>query len=207
MKSYGLIQDQDEVDRLFSIFFDFVSVLVDIPESDREHCRQLFKPIAVKQNTLLETAGTVHQYHNFIVSGHMRNFYRDDNQREITTDISDGPRFFTSYYHFMQQSVSHEYLHCITDCELLRISHDDVAVAAQIGITIKEFSEKILQHYLESSKQRAIDLTTLTGKERYLKLIHHHPSIIQHVPLVYIASYLGLNAGSLSRIRQALASD
>ena len=205
MNSYELIQNQDKVSYLFKVFFDFIRVLVDIPKSDQEYCRQLFKPISVKQNTLIEVEGTVHKYHNFIVSGHMRNFYLDENQKEITTDISDGPRFFTSYYHFVHRSISNENLHCITDCELLRISRDDIDIASQVGITSKEYSEKILQHYLESSKQRAIDLTTLTGKERYLKLVKNHPSIIQNVPLAYIASYLGLNAGSLSRIRQEIS--
>lgn len=205
MKNFDLIQNQEEVSSLFNVFFNFIRALVDIPESDQAYCRQLFQPISVKQNTLIEVEGTVHQYHNFIVSGHMRNFFLDKNQKEITTDISDGPRFFTSYYHFMHRSVSNENLHCITDCKILRISRDDIDRADQVGITLKEYSEKILQFYLESSKQRTIDLTTLSGKERYLKLIHKHPSIIEKIPLAYIASYLGLNAGSLSRIRQEIS--
>lgn len=204
MKKYSLIQNQDEVNRLFGVFFDYVRLLTDIPQSDQDYCRQLFEPVYAPKNTLLETEGTVHKYHNFVVSGFIRNYHLDHEQREVTVDINDGPRFFTSYNHFINQTIANENLHCITDCKLLRISRENVSKAAGLGITSQEYSEKILQYYLESSKQRIIDLTTLTAKERYLKLMDKHPNIIQNVPLIYIASYLGINPGSLSRIRQEL---
>lgn len=205
MNGCKAITNPEDVSRIFNTFFDYVRILVDIPEKDQEHCRQLFKPVLVKKNTILETEGTIHKYHNFIVSGYMRNFHHNEQQEQVTTDINDGPRFFTSYNHFMYRTISNENLHCITDCELLRISRDDVDVASNIGITQQEYSEKILQYYLEASKQRIIDLTTLTAKERYLKLVQNRPSIIKNVPLVYIASYIGVNAGSLSRIRNELS--
>lgn len=204
MDKYRIITDSDEVTRLFEIFFNYVRVLIEIPKSDQEYCQQLFQAVFVKKDTIIETEGALHKYHNFIVSGHMRNFHHNKEGKEITTDINDGPRFFTSYYHFIHQTVSNENLQCVTDCELLRISREDVEKAANIGLTTKEYTERVLQYYLELSKQRIIDLTTLTGKERYLKLMNKHPSILQNVPLNHIASYLGLNAGSLSRIRQEL---
>ncbi len=204
MDKYRIINDSGEVARLFEIFFNYVRVLIEIPKSDQEYCHQLFQAVFVKKDTIIETEGSLHKYHNFIVSGHMRNFHHNQEGKEITTDINDGPRFFTSYYHFIHQTVSNENLQCVTDCELLRISREDIEKAANIGLTSKEYTERVLQYYLEQSKQRIIDLTTLTGKERYLKLMNKHPSIIQNVPLTHIASYLGLNAGSLSRIRQEL---
>jgi len=204
MNNYIIISDQAQIPKLFEVFFNYVRLLVEIPESDQQYCYELFEPILVKKGTLLEKEGTVHNHHNFIVSGHMRNFHHNEERKEITTDINDGPRFFTSYNHFINKTVSNENLHCITDCELLRVSREDVDKAAHISLTSKEYTEKVLQYHLESIKQRAIDLTTLSGKERYLKLLETCPSIVQNVPLNYIASYLGLNAGSLSRIRQEL---
>lgn len=186
----------------FEVFFDYVRLLIDIPEVDQEICRTYFKPIVVKKDTILVPSGKVPEYHNFIVSGYMRNYYVDEKGQEVTTDINDGPRFFTSYDAFAHRSVSKENLHCITDCELLQISRDDVDVTAKIGLTQQDYSIQILQQQLEVNKQRAVDLTTLTAEQRYLKLLKNHPSIIQNIPLKYIASYLGINPGSLSRIRK-----
>ena len=186
----------------FEVFFDYVRLLVDIPKVDRDQCRDFFKPIKVKKDTIISPAGKIPTHHNFIVSGFMRNYYTDDKGQEITTDINDGPRFFTSYDAFMNKTISKENLHCITDCELLQITREGVDFTAKYGVTQQQYSLLILQQHLEKNKQRTIDLTTLTAEERYLKLMENHPTIIQNIPLKYIASYLGINPGSLSRIRK-----
>lgn len=188
----------------FDTFFTYVRLLVDIPEGDQEICRQYFKPVFVKKDMLVAMAGTVHEFHNFIVTGFMRNFHHNQDGQEVTTDINDGPRFFTFYNHFMNRTISNENLHCITDCELLQLKRDDVDITAQLGVTQMAYSLQILQYHLEKDKQRIIDLTTLSAEKRYLKLLLNHPSILRNVPLKYIASYLGINPGSLSRIRKEI---
>jgi len=192
------------MNRHFQIFFDYVRLLVDIPDVDQEICRTYFKPLSVKKDTILAPSSKVPEYHNFIVSGYMRNYFMDEKGQEVTTDINDGPRFFTSYDSFIHRTVSKENLHCITDCELLQITRDEVDITAKIGVTQQDYTVQILQQQLEKNKQRAVDLTTLSAEQRYLKLLQNHPSILQNIPLKYIASYLGINPGSLSRIRREL---
>ncbi|MFD2590085.1 Crp/Fnr family transcriptional regulator [Aquimarina hainanensis] len=200
-----LLQSPDEISKMFHGLFDFINLLMPISEHDQKLCKKYFKPYTVKKGTLLEVEGTTHTHHNFIVSGYMRNFHHDEKGKEITTDINDGPRFFTSYYSFIQQTISNENLHCITDCKLLRINRKDNEIITRQGQNSQKYVEKILQYNLESSRQRVIDSNTLTAKERYLKMLKNHPAILRNVPINYIASYLGINAGSLSRIRQEIS--
>ncbi len=199
------MKESQDVDRYFEVFFDYVRLLVDIPKIDQDICRRHFQPIIVKKDTILAKAGTIHKHHNFIVSGYMRIFYVDEKGQEITIDINDGPRFFTSYHHFWHKTPSNENLHCISDCELLQITREDVDIGAAISVTQSDYTMKILQQRLEINRLRAIDAATLSAEERYLKLMTNHPSIIQNVPLKYIASFLGINPGSLSRIRKELS--
>ncbi len=189
------------MDYYYERFFDYVGEILIMPEHDKALCRQLFKPIFVPKDTLIEKAGTVPQYHNFIVSGYMRNFYVDKDGSEITIDLNDGPRLFTSYFHFMNRSVSNENLQCITDCEILRINRDDVEIGASQGITQKDYTVQILNKRLEANKQRAFDMANLTAEERYHKFEKENPNIMKYVPLGYIASYLGITQRHLSRIR------
>ena len=185
-------------------FFSYVAEVLTLPEEDKASIRQLFKPFFVPKDTIIEPAGEVPQYHNFIVSGYMRNFYVDKDDNEITTDLNDGSRFFTSYFHFMNRTVSNENLHCITDCELLRISRDDVEVGARRSSTQKDYTIQILQKHLEEEKRRINDMTSLTAEARYQKFLKEKPTIIRHVPLRHIASYLGITQRHLSRLRREL---
>ncbi len=183
-------------------FFAYIGKIMEIPEADKELCRKFFEPAFVPKNTILEPAGSVPRYHNFIVSGHMRNFHLDEEGNEITNDLNNDSRFFTSYFHFMNRTVSHESLHCITDCHLLRISRENVDVGARLGITQKDYTVEILNQHLEANKQRALDMANLSAEERYEKFVQENPNIIRNVPLQYIASYLGITQRHLSRLRR-----
>ncbi|WP_337041980.1 Crp/Fnr family transcriptional regulator [Emticicia sp. 17c] len=190
----------------YTTLFDYIEQILALPEADKESIQQTFKPVFAPKDTIIEAAGQIPHYHNFIVSGYMRNFHLDKNDNEITTDINDGPRFFTSYYHFMNQTESNENIHCITDCELLRISREDVEKSAKTSSTLKDYTIQILQKHLEEDKTRINDMINLTAEERYEKLLRLKPNLARHVPLRYIASYLGITQRHLSRLRKPFSS-
>jgi len=183
-------------------FFSYVEEITMLPEDDKVSIRQLFEPVFVPKDTIIEPAGQIPRYHNFIVSGYMRNFYLDKDNNEITTDLNDSSRFFTSYFHFMNRTVSNENLHCITDCELLRINRDDVEVGAGRSSTQKDYTIQILQKHLEEEKRRINDMVTLPAETRYRNFLEQKPTIVRHVPLRYVASYLGITQRHLSRLRR-----
>lgn len=193
------------MEHYYTKFFSYVGEILVLPEADKLSIRQSFKPVFVSKNTIIEPAGTVPQYHNFVVSGYMRNFHFDRDNNEITTDLNDGSRFFTSYFHFMNRTVSNENLHCVTDCELLRISRDDVETGARHSLTQKDYTIQILQKHIEVYRSRINDMANLTAEDRYRKFLKEQPTIIRHVPLRYVASYLGITQRHLSRLRREVA--
>ncbi|MEQ8809261.1 MAG: cyclic nucleotide-binding domain-containing protein [Imperialibacter sp.] len=152
----------------FETFFSYVEQILTMPESDKEQCRQYFTPLWVPKDTILEEAGKVPKYHNFIVSGYMRNFRLDEKGEEVTVDLNHGPRFFTSYFHFANQTVSNENLQCITDCELLRITKEGFDITVATGLTAKDYALLLFQKLMEEDKQRTTDLATLSAEQRYL---------------------------------------
>jgi len=191
-------------DQYFQIFFDYVRLLHPISESEMAVCREYMRPFQVAKGEFLSKENKIPRYHNFIVSGHVRKYHFDDNHEEVTVDMNDGPRFFTSYAHFVNRSISNENLECITDCEVLKVSRNDVDLMAKNSIGQIEYTVAIMHQALEDTKQRMIDRSTLSAEERYLKLLRNQPEIVRQYPMKHIASYLGIQPGSLSRIRKEL---
>ena len=74
---------------------------------------------------------------------------------------------------------------------------DDDPELLKFEISINEF-------YMVQMAQRLRDFQTLNATERYLQLIEKEPKIIKYIPPTYIASYLGITLGSLSRIRDII---
>jgi len=194
------------MDHYYDTLFQYIAQIIDLPEHDKAQCRETFKPLWVARDTILDEAGKIPVHHNFIVSGFMRKFYINDKGEEVTVDLNNSSRFFTSYFPFVQQTPSNEYLQCITDCELLRITKADADKTAKTSITQKDYTIKLFQQVQEEDRQRMNDLATLTAEQRYVKLMKDCPDIIKNVPLKYIASYLGIKPESLSRIRREIIS-
>jgi hypothetical protein len=65
----------------------------------------------------------------------------------------------------------------------------------------KELVEATIYQRLEHYSALFLSRIRDTPQERYQQLVREHPQLIQRIPQHYIASYLGITAVSLSRIR------
>lgn len=63
---------------------------------------------------------------------------------------------------------------------------------------------KVMEVALAQNMYRLETFQMMNATERYLELLNRNPEIIQKVPLIHIASYLGVNNASLSKIRASL---
>ena len=175
---------------------------VNLSTQEREWCAASFEPVSITKNTIIEKAGKVPEYLYFIVSGSLRIFHLNEKGEEITTHINCPPGFITSYFNYINQVPSDENLESITDCQLLRITKTNLEELIDKSPAFKDFSISVFQESISYNENRSRELATLTAEQRYLKLIKEYPDILQNVPLQYIASFLGMNPKSLSRIRK-----
>lgn len=174
--------------------------------SDRESdlCIRYFEPVLYPKNRILEEEGKIPEYLYFVVSGFVRLFHYNDKGDEVTTHINCPPGFITSYTNFINQSKSDENLECITECELLRITKTNLDLLTQQSPGFKDFSVWVFQQSLSYNEKHSKELATLSAEQRYLKLMDEHSEILHNVPMQYIASFLGMNPKSLSRIRKQI---
>ena len=110
-------------------------------------------------------------------------------------------------------------IEAVTESEAYCLSKQKLEILFQSSVQLANIGRRILENFmleietswLSSYKRTAIEryailLDKRTAIERYAILLDKQPEIIQSVPLQYIASYLGVTAQSLSRIRAKLAS-
>ena len=167
-------------------------------------CKEYFEPVLFPKNRVIEEEGKVPQYLYFVVSGYMRLFSYNDNGDEITSHINCPPGFITSYPNFINRTIAADNLECITECELLRIDKINLDLLTSKSENFKDFSIMVFQQSIAYNENRSKDLATLTAEQRYQKLLNNYPQILHNVPLQYIASFLGMNSKSLSRIRKQI---
>lgn len=175
-----------------------------LSDLERDLCIGYFEPVMFSKNRILEEEGKIPAYLYFVVSGFVRLFHYNENGDEVTTHINCPPGFITSYDNFVNQKKSDENLECIRECELLRIKKADLDLLVQQSSAFKDFSILVFQQSLSYNEKRSKELATLTAEKRYLKLMEEYPEVLHNVPMQYIASFLGMNPKSLSRIRKQI---
>ena len=183
---------------------DFIQLNHKLTQKDIALVQQYFEPVLFPKNRIIEEEGKVPNYLYYIVSGYMRLFYYNENGDEVTTHINCPPGFFTSYAHFNLHTQSDENVECITNCELLRITRNNLNALTEESETIKNFSISVFQQSITYNENRSKELAALSAEQRYLKLIENYPGILHNVPITHIASFLGMKAESLSRIRRKM---
>ncbi|MGZ3749760.1 MAG: Crp/Fnr family transcriptional regulator [Mucilaginibacter sp.] len=177
---------------------------INISDKEVELCNEYFEPVIFPKNRIIEEEGKIPQYLYFVVSGYIRLFQYNDDGDEITSHINCPPGFITSYFNFINQTQASENVECITECELLRITKSNLDLVTSKSEAFKDFSIRVFQQSIAYNENRSKELATLTAEQRYQKLIDNYPHIIHNVPLQYIASFLGMNSKSLSRIRKQM---
>jgi CRP-like cAMP-binding protein len=188
-------------DKLFALMRDAVL----LTQADQELIASRFQPISFARHTRLVQPGGVARWLYFINAGYLRIFaYREG--VEVTTHLNCPPGFITSFRSFNHQVPAADYLECITDVELLAISRQDLDYLYRQSAHLSAFGRLMLEQSVTYNETRSQDLVALSAGQRYQKLLRQHPDIIQHVPLQYIASFIGIKPESLSRIRRQIIS-
>ncbi len=96
------------------------------------------------------------------------------------------------------------FLEAVTDMELLEIPVSVVRQGIQMDFTNAAVYERLLSEARERQTRVQIALNTMDGEERYLWFQNEYADIAEIVPQNYVASFLGIQPQSLSRIKRQM---
>lgn len=189
---------------MYTSFYNTLKQHIPLTKDDMPVFEAAFEKTTLLQNAIAEEENKVPRYLYYINDGYMRLFYYDDNGDEVTTLLAGPGQFITAFIDFIHEKKSAQNLECITACDVLKIEKSRLAALIEGNTGFKHFSVIIFEQAIVSTQVRANDLATLSAEQRYKKLLENSPELIKHIPLQYIASYLGIKPQSLSRIRKQI---
>jgi CRP-like cAMP-binding protein len=156
--------------------------------------------IYYKGGTFLLNAVQVCSRANFIPSGLVR-FYYISSDKEITSRFMDEGYIATSWISFYTRMRGNEYIQALEDTIVLSIDHADIQRLYTEFPDFNIIGCKQLEHSFMLAEQRTQILRKQTAAEKYKCFLDRHHSLIRRAPLGQIASYLGMNIETLSRVR------
>jgi len=156
-----------------------------------------------RRSYLLETRQTAH-YMYFIVSGLARFFFLNQQGQEVTSDFYFAPGFITSFSSFVNQTPSQFTIQALMPVEALAISRRNLLNLYERHPRLERVGRILTEQAYSEAEKHLLSLLNDAPKDRYLWLLEEYPQYVQHIPLQYLASYLGITPESLSRIRKRI---
>lgn len=171
-----------------------------LSEKLQEQIKTLLIEEQFPRNSLLLKSGQVSQRIFFIKKGFIRAFYHKNGNQYTSWFMGEG-EIIVSVYSFFSRNPSFENIEVLEDCVVQSINWDELQYLYKNFPEFNLTGRLITELYYIKSEERAINLQTLSAKERYEHLLNTYPSILQRASLGQIASFLGIKQETLSRIR------
>jgi CRP-like cAMP-binding protein len=139
----------------------------------------------------------------FITTGIVRVFATNAD-KEVSLDFAFAGQFSTAYASFITQTPSAVTLQAITPVTGFAFYYDALQELYKKDHPAERTGRLLAEYQYLRKYQRELSFLQYSAQERYLQLLEEHPQIVQQIPVKYIASYLGIEPESLSRIRKKL---
>lgn len=141
----------------------------------------------------------------FIIEGVFRIYRADeDTSEEKNLLFFSSGQFVASYTSFFSQKPCNYYTASVDASLILYIHIDNLHKLYKESHQWERFGRYIAETAFHQLMANTEGFLFKTAEERYMEMMEQHPEIFSSVPLYHLASYLGIKAPSLSRIRKRM---
>lgn len=152
-------------------------------------------------HTVLSEGDTA-SYLYYMIHGVVRGYYIDSKGNDITKCFCAENSFFSTEG-FRMASPATFTIECLEDCICLQLPYKLLMHILSFDKQISDAVSSLFQAEISWQEERSKNFMLLSAEERYLAFCHDYPHLHDKIALKYIASYIGVRAPSLSRIRKS----
>ena len=162
----------------------------------------------IKKGEILLENGEICKNMYFIAKGILRTFITDEQGNFYNKNLFLENKLACSKVSSILQTPSNFTIEALEDCILIQLDYQKYTKLINENDDLKSFYIAYLEkNWIIEKEQREIALVMQNATERYVKFLDKHPDIADRVPLLHIASHLGITPTQLSRIRKSLEKD
>lgn len=197
-----MIQTVHKKDILFSQFIQKINTCFDeLTEDEILILRDAVQIKTVPKNEIIFSEGNIANKIYFILEGCVRLYVNVGGQDRTTFFYGDGEFLWAgkSYIYKIPAKENYQAL------EETTLAIFDQEVTDYLLSNFPKFEHIVrlaAEDELMKCQQLITSFVSLTAEERYVELMRTNANLFQRVPQKYIASYLGVSAETLSRIKK-----
>lgn len=159
-----------------------------------------WQPFECKRKTILTAAGETERYLYFVLEGVQRGFYVGNDKQEATIVFTYAPSFSGLADSFLTQTPSKCFMEALTASRFLRTTYKNIEQLMDKYPNIRKMILQQTGFILKGVLERQIELQCFSAEEKFRALLKRSPHVLQLIPHKYLASYLGIDATTFSKL-------
>lgn len=169
-----------------------------------EQHKDIIQIITVPHKSPLLLQGSIADRLYYVNDGVLRLWHNHDG-KDVTLQFFLPGQIVCSFESFYLKAASKFSLETVTNCTLSYILRDDIMRMLETETLVQHFMTEYACNRFIEYNNLFLSRIQLSPEERYRELLTERPELLELVPHHYVASYLGISATSLSRIRKRIS--
>ena len=184
--------------------FDFLNSIVNISEETFTELVKITKFKRIPAGTQIIKSDEIPSKIYMLVSGNVRCYISTESGKEYNKSFYLPVSLLASLTALINKKPSFFIFETLSECKIYEIDYYDLMKLSEDNVSLKNLHIKVLEMVYFNYEKRLVDLISMDATGRYLELKKLTPNIDEIISQYHIASYLGITAVQLSRIRKKL---
>ena len=190
----------------YSQINESISRYVTFSKEELEIFNSLLEYRKVPKKTTMLHEGEMCNFEAFVVKGCVRKYYIDPNGFEVILQFAIENAWVSDIsFSIYEDKPSKIFIETMEDCEFLVFSPETKEELFERAPRFERAFRILLQRHLAVTQNRLFNTISKTAMDKYLEFLEQYPTLSQRVAQHYIASYLGISAEFLSKVRAKIA--
>ncbi|EAQ42427.1 Crp/Fnr family transcriptional regulator [Polaribacter sp. MED152] len=179
---------------------------VSLNEDDEKQFISIIRTTKIKRRQFIVQPNFICSHQTYILNGAFRSYFVNDEGIEHTIQFGIEDWFISDFNSYVNQSPASLFVEALEDSTVQQISYEDVENLCDRNPKFERFFRLVAQKSFAFSQRRVLSNLGKSAEERYLEFLNLYPAIVQRVPQYALASYLGMSAEFLSKIRKRITT-
>lgn len=156
-----------------------------------------------KKGDIVLEQGKVARASYFVLQGCVRQYATQEGEERTVDFITEG-QWVLSLASLLNQTPARHAFDCLEDCVLVMGNEEKEAALFRDFPQFAAIARKVMEQAFSDLQEAHAAYALDSPETRYRKLLASRPDLIQRVPQYQLASYVGVQPESLSRIRKRI---
>lgn len=180
---------------------DYFQQLIPLNKDEKLLVTELFKTRLYRKRQYVLQEGDVCNHFNFIVRGCLRMYKVDDKGNIHIIQFASENWWLSNIGSFHDRKPSELNIDALEDTMVLQISHENLLSLYTNAPKFDRIFRVLIENSFVSLQQRLLQNISSTAEDRYFTFLQTYADLSTRLPQTQIASFLGISAEFLSRLR------